>query len=175
MAIKLSKREKYAIWIGSGLIGFFVITQLIVAPLLNKRQRLVREIQVQTKTYQDILILKSDYEALKKRANRATKNITGREKGFTLFSFLDQLAGQAGLKDNIAYMKPSVSTHENSPYKTSVVETKLQAVTIERLTSYIYMIETSNKMVKLKGLSITKKDKQTGYVDAVLMAETIEL
>jgi general secretion pathway protein M len=98
-----------------------------------------------------------------------------RPKGFTLFSFLDQLAGQAGLKDNIDYMKPTTTTHENSPYKTSVVETKLKAVTLERLTAYIYMIETSSNMVSLKRLSISKKSKQTGYVDAVLLAETIEL
>jgi general secretion pathway protein M len=72
-------------------------------------------------------------------------------------------------------MKPTTTTHENSPYKTSVVETKLKAVTLERLTAYIYMIETSSNMVSLKRLSISKKSKQTGYVDAVLLAETIEL
>jgi general secretion pathway protein M len=132
--------------------------------------RLIRGIQVNTKVYRDIRILKKEYEALKKRADTATKSMRIRPKGFTLFSFLDQLAGQAGLKDNIAYMKPSVTTHENSPYKTSVVETKLQAVTLERLTAYIYMIETSKNMVSLKKLSITKKSKQTGFVDAVLLA-----
>jgi len=175
MAIKISKRERYAIWVASGLIGIFIITQLIIAPLLDRRERLIREIQVNTKVYKDIRILKKEYQALKKRADTAAKNMRIRSKGFTLFSFLDQLAGQTGLKDNIAYMKPSVITHENSPYKTSVVETKLQAVTLERLTAYIYMIETSKNMVSLKRLSISKKSKQTGYVDAVLLAETMEL
>ena len=175
MAIKISKREKYAIWVALGLIGIFVITQLIIAPLLDKRKRLIRGIQVNTEVYRDIRILKKEYEALKKRADTATKSMRTRSKGFTLFSFLDQLAGQAGLKDNIAYMKPSTTNHENSPYRTSVVETKLQAVTLERLTAYIHMIETSNNMVSLKRLSISKKSKRTGYVDAVLLAETIEL
>ena len=175
MAIKISKREKYAVWAASGLIGIFVIIQLIIAPLLDKRERLIREIQVNTKVYRDIRILKKEYEALKKRADTATKNMRIRSKGFTLFSFLDQLAGQTGLKDNIAYMKPTVTTREDSPYKTSVVETKLQAVTLKRLTAYLYLIETSKNMVSLKRLSISKKSKQTGYVDAVLLAETLEL
>jgi general secretion pathway protein M len=175
MAIKISKREKYAVWVASGLIGVFVITQLIIAPILDKRERLIKEIQANTKAYRDIRILKKEYESLKRRADTATKSMRTRSKGFTLFSFLDQLAGQAGLKDNIAYMKPTTTTLENSPYKTSVVETKLQAVTLERLTAYIYMIETSKNMVSLKRLSISKKSKQTGYVDAVLLAETIEL
>ena len=165
----------YAVWVASGLIGIFVITQLIIAPVLDKRKRLIREIQVNTKDYKDIRILKKEYEILKKRADTATKSIRTRPKGFTLFSFLDQLAGQAGLKDNIDYMRPSTGTLENSPYKTSVVETKLKAVTLKRLTAYIYMIETSSNMVSLKRLSISKKSKQTGYVDAVLLAETIKL
>ena len=175
MAKKLSKREKYAIWLGSALLGLFVITQFIIAPLLSHREKLTRGIQAQTRAYQEILTLKSEYEILKTRSETAAKNITTRQKGFTLFSFLDQLAGQTGIKDNVAYMKPTVSAQENSPYKTSVVETKLQAVTLERLTAYLYMIETSGNMVRINRLSITKKDNQTGYVDAVFMAETIEL
>ncbi len=75
MAIKISKREKYAIWVASGLIGIFVITQLIIAPLLDKRERLIRGIQVNTKIYRDIRILKKEYEALKKRADTATKSM----------------------------------------------------------------------------------------------------
>lgn len=175
MAIKVSKREKYAIWAASGLIGIFIIIQLIITPLLNKRERLIKEIQFNTKLYSDIRIKAKEHEILKKRADTATKIMQNRSKGFTLFSFLDQLAGQAGLKDNIDYMKPSTSTNEDSPYRTSVVETKLRAVTLHQLTTYIHMIETSNNMVSLKRLSISKKSKQTGYVDAVLLAETIEL
>jgi general secretion pathway protein M len=122
-----------------------------------------------------MLVLKNQYMAIKKRADEAKKSMSKRKRGFTLFSFLDQLAGETGLKDNIAYMKPSVSAQENSPYKTALVETKLQAVTVESLTRYIYRIETSDNIVKLKGLSITKTGKLAGYVDAVLLVETIEL
>jgi general secretion pathway protein M len=175
MAIKITKREKYAIWVASGLIGTFVIIQLIITPLLNKRERLIKEIRFNTKLYSDIRIKEKEHEILKKQAGTATKIMQNRSKGFTLFSFLDQLAGQAGLKDKIDYMKPSTTASEDSPYKISVVETKLRAVTLQQLTTYIHMIETSNTMVSLKRLSISKKSKQTGYVDAVLLAETIEL
>ena len=175
MAITITKREKNAVWIASGVILFFLFSQFIVVPIMKKRERLIRGLQVQTQAYQEMLALKSQYEAIKKRADNAQKSMAKRKKGFTLFSFLDQLAGETGLKDNIAYMKPSVSVQENSPYKTALVETKLQAVTIDSLTRYIYRIETSENIVRLKGLSITKTGKQAGYVDVVLLVETIEL
>jgi general secretion pathway protein M len=100
--------------------------------------------------------------------------MAGRSSGFTLFSFLDTLAGQVGLKDRIAYMKPSKTTLENTPYTLSVVETKLQNITMKQLTSYLYRIETSNNLVRVKGLSISKTGKQAGTVDAVLLAETFD-
>jgi hypothetical protein len=100
--------------------------------------------------------------------------MVGRSSGFTLFSFLDTLAGQVGLKDRIAYMKPSKTTLENTAYALSVVETKLQNITMKQLTSYLYRIETSDNLVRVKGLSISKTGKQAGTVDAVLMAETFD-
>ena len=117
-----------------------------------------------------MLVLKADYEGTKKIADSER----GRMAGFTLFSFLDTLAGQVGLKDRIAYMKPSKTTLENTPYALSVVETKLQNITMKQLTSYLYRIETSDNLVRVKGLSISKTGRQAGTIDAVLMAETFD-
>ena len=166
----ITKREKYAVWIAGALIAVVVLMQAIIFPLVEKRQQLKRQIEVQTQTLKEMLVLKADYEGTKKIADSER----GRMAGFTLFSFLDTLAGQVGLKDRIAYMKPSKTTLENTPYALSVVETKLQNITMKQLTSYLYRIETSDNLVRVKGLSISKTGRQAGTIDAVLMAETFD-
>jgi hypothetical protein len=45
---------------------------------------------------------------------------------------------------------------------------------MKELTAYLYGIETSNNLVRIKGLSISKTGKQAGTMDAVLMAETFD-
>jgi general secretion pathway protein M len=170
----ITKREKYAIWIAGALITVVVLMQAIIFPLVEKRQQLNRQIEVQTQTLKEMLVLKADYEDTKKIADSERGRMAGRSSGFTLFSFLDTLAGQVGLKDRIAYMKPSKTTLENTPYALSVVETKLQNITMKQLTSYLYRIETSDNLVRVKGLSISKTGKQAGTIDAVLMAETFD-
>ncbi|MGB5619510.1 MAG: type II secretion system protein GspM [Desulfobacterales bacterium] len=170
----ITKREKYAVWIASALIAVVILMQVIIFPLVDKRQQLNRQIEVQTQTLKEMLVLKEDYEGTKKIADSEIGRMAGRSSGFTLFSFLDTLAGQVGLKDRIAYMKPSKTTLENTPYNLSVVETKLQNITMKQLTSYLYRIETSNNLVRVKGLSISKTGKQAGTVDAVLLAETFD-
>ena len=116
-----------------------------------------------------------EYASIQEGADEVRASIAARRTGFTLFSFLDSLAGQAGLKDRIAYMKPSSSTLPDAPYRTATVETKLQAITLKQLLNYIYRIETSRNMVRLTRLSVTKTGKQEGTVDAVLLVETFEL
>lgn len=170
----ITKREKYAIWIAGALIAVVIVMQAIVLPLADKRRQLNRQIEVQTQALKEMLVLKAEYESIRNIADADKGKIAGRSSGFTLFSFLDTLAGQVGLKDRIAYMKPSQTTIENSPYSLSVVETKLQNITMKQLTSYLYRIETSNNLVRVKGLSISKTGKQAGTVDAVLMAETFD-
>lgn len=170
----IARREKYAIGLAAGIIAIIIVIQLIISPILNKKRRLDRQIEAQGKTLQDMLELKSEYETIKKMTDAAKTSVAGRNSGFTLFSFLDNLAGQAGLKDRIAYMKPSTSIQEDGPFKISIVETKLQAITMKQLTAYIYRIETSRNMVRIKRLSITKTGKQAGTIDAVLLVETFE-
>ena len=173
MAIHLSRREKYAVVIGAGFICLFVFVQFILFPYFDKRERLTRALQVKTKMLEDMRVLKSEYDAIQKSADVSKIHLSGREEGFTLFSFLDKLAGQTGVKEHITYMKPSISGRKESPYKTSSVEMKLQAVSMEQLTAYLYMVETSKNMIRIKRISISKTGKNEGFIDAVLQVETL--
>jgi len=122
-----------------------------------------------------MLALRSEYEAITQKAHLSKSRFAKRQKGFTLFSFLDRLAGETGLKDDIIYMKPSTSVQKNSPIKLSKVEMKLQAITLKQLAAYLYRVETSENVVTVKRLSISKTGKQKEFIDAVLQVETFEI
>ena len=118
--------------------------------------------------------LQAEYKTLQEKLQLSQISIGKREKGFTLFSFMDQLAGQAGIKDRISYMKPSNTAQKNSNYRLSRVEMKIDGVTLEQLTNYLYGIETSKNMVIVKKLSISKKEKNEGLINVILQVETVE-
>jgi general secretion pathway protein M len=71
-------------------------------------------------------------------------------------------------------MKPSKTVQKNSNYKISRVEMKLDAITLEQLATYLYGVETSKNMVMVKKVSISKKEKQQGFINVVLQVETVE-
>ena len=172
---KMNKRERYAIMLAVGVIGIFLIVTFIVEPFLSRTDQLKKSLQDKAVLLEQMRQLQSEYGTLTQKAEVSKALFNRRQKGFKLFSFLDRLAGEAGIKDNITYMKPSTKVQRNSSYKISRVEMKLDAITLKQLTTYLYGVETSKNMVDIKRISISKKDKKQGLLTAVLQVETVEI
>jgi general secretion pathway protein M len=172
---KMNKRERYAIMLAAGVIGIFLIATFIVEPFLSKTDQLEKSLHDKAVMLEQMRQLQSEYGTLTQKAEVSKALFSRRQKGFKLFSFLDQLAGEAGIKDHISYMKPSTKVQKNSRYKISRVEMKLDAITLKQLTTYLYGVETSKNMVDIKRISISKKDKKQGLLTAVLQVETVEI
>ena len=175
MLKKLSKRQKYGVFAAVGVLCLFIFLQVVLFPVLDNRKRLRRSLQVKTKMLADMKQLQAEYHLITQRSDYLKKRFARRTKGFTLFSFLDKLAREAGVKDTIAYMKPSATVHKDSGTKISTIEMKLQSVALPKLTDYLYRVETSENMVSIKRASFIKKEKEKGSLDVILQVETFEI
>ena len=175
LSMRLNKRERAAIGAALCFIAIFIAFQWIIFPFWNRKERLERTLAANLKNLKEMRLLKAEYETLKKRSNLSKIRFERRNKGFTLFSFLDRLAGEAGIKENIAYMKPSATVQKEGAYTVSLVEMKLSGVTMEQLTQYLYKIETSKNMVSVKRISLTKPDDTQQRLNAVLQVQTLEV
>jgi general secretion pathway protein M len=171
----LNKRERYGIMLAAGAIGIFLIAVFVVEPFFSRAANMKNSLQTKADMLVEMQRMQSEYTDLTQQAKISTSRFARRQKGFTLFSFLDRLAGEAGIKDQISYMKPSKTVQKNSPYKISRVEMKLDAITLEQLTNYLHGVETSRNMVDVKKLSISKTDKTQGLLTAILQVETVEI
>src|SRR5690606_35168266 len=101
---------------------------------------------------------------LTRNAHSNEVQLKARPQGFTLFSFLDTLAGQSGIKQNIDYMKPSTSNLKNSSYSLSMVELKINALTMEQLVSFMHGVETSPNLIWIKRISIDRGEKENDLI-----------
>ncbi len=172
---KLNKRERYAIMIGVGVVGIFLIVQFIIEPLFSNAEQKKQNLQTKSVMLEQMRQWQAEYNSLTQKASLSKSRFRNRQKGFTLYAFLNRLAGEAGIKDRITNMKPTKKVEKGSPYKLSRVEMKLDAITLEQLTKYLYRVETSPNMVDIKKISISKKDKKQGLITAVLQVETVEI
>ena len=174
MRLPFNKRETIIVASGSLFVLVWIYLQFVFWPLKDTSKRLTRTISAKESIHRDILELKNEYHQLKSQAEAANAHFKNQDKNFTLFSFLDKLAGQIGIKGNIIYMKPSTSTPKDMPYKLAMVEMKLQGLNLTQLTDYLYGVETSANQMYIKRLAITQKSQESKSVDVVLQVETIQ-
>jgi general secretion pathway protein M len=172
---KLSNREKIALVVGIGFIAIFIFVKVTIFPFMDATERLERMLVSYNRNYSDIKKLRLDYLELQRRADDSKAQFNRRQRGFTLFSFLDNLAGQVGIKERITYMKPSSTKQKDTPYRLSLVEIKLNGITMEQITKFLYQIETSPNMIHVRRLSLSKKEEKEGLLNVILQVETFEV
>ncbi|MFO7713376.1 hypothetical protein [Desulfosarcina sp.] len=175
MAIKLNQREKIGVAAATAAVIVFLAVQFLIVPLFDKNAQLTRTLATRQQELEQILLLQAEYRQTVQTAEQAQRYLKTRKRGFTLFSFLDTLAGQTGVKSHIAYMKPTTTTQKESPYRLSMVEIKLQDITMAQLLAYLHGIETSRDMISIKRLSIARGEQNATLINTVFQVETLEM
>ena len=172
--MKLSNREKYFVTASGIIILLLIILHFFLFPFFKKKEHLQKNIIAKEAALNEILKMSSEYKTLKKGGSTLNKLLNKRKKDFTLFSFLEQEAANSSLKDYIKYMKPS-SSNIHGLYKESMIEMKLEGITLKMFIEYLYHIESSENIVRIKRVSIKESKKKKSCLDVVLTVLTLSL
>jgi general secretion pathway protein M len=172
--MKLQQRERMAITIAGGAILILLILQVLLFPLLDRRTRLRKAIVDKRAALQNVYDLRAEYQSLSRNTSTLEARLKRRPNNFSLFAYIDRLAGKSQLKGNIAYMKPSTTNIKNSPLRLSTVEMKLNGLTMEQLTAFLHGIENENNAMWLRRITLSKGDQAKDLLDVVLLVETFQ-
>ena len=173
IGLKLTRRERIYVTLGGLLVTGFVAFQFIILPLVNAHEKLRHSITVQEKALEEVIALRTEYQLLRIDSGNIGAVLANRSTDFTLFSFLEEQAGRAGIKTKIKYMKPSLST-EGTPYKESSVEMSLEGITLKELVGYLYLVESPENLVRIKRMSVKQSKGNTEYLTALIHVVTYQ-
>jgi general secretion pathway protein M len=172
--MKLATREKYLIAAASGCVVIFLLFQFLIFPFFESRRHTASGLKVKETGLSEMMKLSAEYQEYERRSQGIQQALAKRKRGFTLFAFLEQqAAGKAQVKDHIKYMKPSTPS-VTGPYKQSMVEMKLEKITLAQLAGYLYRIESPDDLVNIKRISINENKKEKGYLDAIMQVLTFQ-
>jgi len=163
----LTPKDRRALVIGISALALFLLVQFVLFPLLDKRKRLNRGISIRQKGLVEMQEMQSRYTQLSRQSNTLEQLVSRRSGEFGLFSFLEKMAAEAEVKENIAYMKPSDATGDGE-LQQSMVEMKLNAINLKQLVSFLERIESPENIVELKRISIQENKKQEGTLDVIM-------
>ena len=169
----MNHRERIAVCSVLLLVGVLIVAEWGVFPAVRYRKSVDEAIRSKTIELEEIMGLQKSHTLLKQNAEAIRSRLGLREKGFTLFSYLDRQAGSTGVKEHIAYMKPSGSELQSSDFKVILVEMKLQSISLHQLSAFLHGVETADGLVRVKKASIAKTGQSAEGIDSVLWVETI--
>ncbi len=173
LQIQMNSREKYVVGFGSAVVLSIIIFQFIITPFIDGRKAKKQQVVQLSNQMKEMKSLKDEYEQLTSK-NYKIKIPGVNNADFTLFSFLEKLAGTTKIKDNISYMKPSTTTSGESKAQLSLVKIKFNLIVMEQLISFLHGVETSAHMIFVRGISISKAGKDAKFLNVVLQLETVK-
>ncbi len=168
----LNKRDQTALIIGGIGLLLFLCVQFGVYPLYEKKQRLERVLITKQKNLVQMKEMQAQLAQLSSLGNDLILKLEKRNKNFSLFSFLEERAGKIGIKNKIAYMKPSDSVNGES-YRQVLVEMKLQAINLNQLVSFLKEIEQPQKLVALQRISIQENKRNRATLDVIMQVVSV--
>ncbi len=168
---RLAKREQ--IMVGSLIAGIAALLffSLVFSPLLDSRQRLQKSLLKKQIELQDIRALQQEYRSLRQQSGNIQQSLTKRPDSFTLFSFIEQQATRAGIKQQINYLKPS-EVESDGPLRESRVDMKLQKISLKNLVDFLKVVESTENVVSVSRISIQEHGKEQGSLNAVIQLIT---
>ena len=169
----LSTREKLVVGGGLAFVVCFIVLQLAIVPFFDARSDLRSSIDRKTRELATIKELQLEHRNLKNEEGTIQARIQQRERGFTLFTFLDQQAEKAQVKKQIMYMKPS-TVEGDTGYVETMVELKLQQVSLSALVSFLQLVESEQHVVFIRRISIQESGNVQGELDSILQIVTFE-
>lgn len=171
--MQLGTRDKIALAVGAGSLLVFVFFQFLLFPLLDKRDRVTKGLGTREKAVVAMREMKVRYGELSAKNVGIASMLEKRPQGFSLFSFLEQGAANSQVKEKIAYMKPSEDSG-NELLEQSLVEMKLQAISLQQLVDFLQEVESIDNLVALQRVSIQENKKEKETLDVTLQVISVD-
>jgi hypothetical protein len=161
--ISLARREKFLLAGGLSLLFLLIFFRLFAFG--HKKIRLQENRNRKSeKNLEYMYTLQNRYSILEKRLESFDKTIAARPADFKIFSYLENLASQAGMEKRIVSIRPE-TRQVTERYRRSLVRLQLEGVSPEEMTRYLYAIENSPHFLEIRKLRIAPQYREEGLLD----------
>lgn len=171
---RLEKREKFVLLFGVCFVAGFIILQTMILPYMEARTSMMRSLSKNENELVEIQLLKQEYLELKSRQGDIEKRLAERTPGFSLFSFIEEQAAVTNVKERVTYMKPTANEIDEG-FNESIVEMKMERLTLDQLVSFLSKIESEEKIVSIQRISIQENGQVQGLLDTVMSIKTFQV
>lgn len=168
MKSNLTQREQRVLL----ALAVFIVLALVfwgVDSVYQSYDDLRGKIQRQKEELKKISRLQEQYRQTHGELEKIKSKLDQMKKGFSLLSFIEDLANKENIRENIGSVKPkTIPMGEN--YEEKQVEIQMDDITLPKLVDFIYKIENSGHLLRVKRLRL-----KTRYDNRNLLHVTMQV
>lgn len=145
-----------------------ILLEFAVFPLWDARAKMKKTILIQSKKLEEIVKIDADVVAQDVKISRIRNSIASRRSDFTLFAYLEKKAVLANVKGGIKQMN-SLQGIQSPSFEETLVDLKLEKITIKQLADFLFQIESPSEMIRIKRITVDKMKESPEYISVQLL------
>ncbi|PKN52901.1 MAG: hypothetical protein CVU55_06680 [Deltaproteobacteria bacterium HGW-Deltaproteobacteria-13] len=170
---KLDEKQRNLALGAAIFVVIALILEIAVFPFWDAKEKLAKAIKINQKKLGEISELSAQYTTLAAKTAAVKRAVSVRGPDFTLFSYLEKKATLANVRGRIKYMNSSRGTQSGS-FEESLIDMKLEKITIKQLTDFLYFAESPADLVRIKKITINKMKESPEYLNAQLQISSFQ-
>ena len=170
---KLDKKQRYIVAGVAAFVLIALILELVIFPLWDANAKIKQTLQINQKKLDEVIKLDTEFAGQEAKISKIKRVMSTRTADFSLFSYLEKKAIQAGVRGNIKYMNSSKGT-QSAAFEESLIDMRLDKITIKQLTDFLYFAESSADLVRIKRITVIKMKESPEYLSAQLQIASMQ-
>jgi type II secretory pathway component PulM len=171
---KLDKKQRYIVAGTAAFVLVALIIELVIFPLWDAQAKIRQSLLINQKKLDEVTKLDAEFAGQEAKISKIKRVMSTRTANFSLFSYLEKKAAQAGIRGNIKYMNSSVGT-KSATFEESLIDMKLDKITIKQLTDFLYFAESPADLVRIKRITVNKMKESPEYLSAQLQIASVQV
>ncbi len=170
---KLDSKQRNLVAGAAIIVLIALIMEIVVFPFWDGNEKLAKAIKVNQKKLNEISELSAEFTSLAAKTAEIKRAVSARGADFTLFSYLEKKATQANVREEIKYMNSSRGP-QSASFEESLIDMKLEKITIKQLADFLYFAESPADLVRIKKITINKTKESPEYLSAQLQISSFQ-
>jgi len=173
LGIKLSSRDRRALVIGILVLAIVLLFFGWISPRLERIKRLDRAIASETRRLEQVRGLFQAVSELNEREARIREQMRKRTMDATsVASAVESLAKETSVMEQVQYLKPE-QAKVSEQFREASVALKIVEVTLPKLVEFLYRVESSERVLRVKNLQVRLNPKDNSKLDVSLVVFTL--
>ncbi len=170
MINRLTPREKWIVIGGLAVLGLVFIWYALISPYFSTMANLDRRIAANQRNLTKVMRMSEQITRLRQQMASADQRRTGNKP---LFSQVESLAEQTGVREQLLAMRPQPATTQGE-FRQQLVEIRLEKLSLGQLVKLLHAVEYRSGGVQVKSLRVKPRFESRSELDVNMVLMSLE-